>query len=69
MVSVVDSACVLVGRFDIKHVIDTRSWRPAGVNGGTHCQFTDMPGTLALKIPHQVGEIPPPGKLDVTGKA
>jgi hypothetical protein len=23
----------------------------------------------ALKIPLQVGEIPPPGKLDVTGKA
>jgi hypothetical protein len=28
-----------------------------------------MPATLVLKIPHQFGEIPPPGKLDVTGKA
>jgi len=35
MVSVVDNTCVLVGRLDIKHVVDTRSWRPAGVDGGT----------------------------------
>jgi hypothetical protein len=28
-----------------------------------------MPGTEALKIPHQTGEIPPPGKPDGTGKA
>jgi hypothetical protein len=27
-----------------------------------------MPGTLALKIPHQVGEIPPPGKPDGNGR-
>jgi hypothetical protein len=27
-----------------------------------------MPGTEALKIPPQVGEIPPPGKPDGTGK-
>jgi hypothetical protein len=35
MVPVVEIACVLVGRFDIKHVVDTRSRRPAGVDGGT----------------------------------
>ena len=28
-----------------------------------------MPGTLALKIPHKFGEIPPPGKPDGTGRA
>ena len=35
MVSVVDNTCVRVGRFNIKHVVDTRSWRPAGVGGRT----------------------------------
>ncbi|MBV8214151.1 MAG: hypothetical protein JOZ08_13130 [Verrucomicrobia bacterium] len=34
-----------------------------------HCHCTDTPGTEALKIPHQFGEIPPPGKLAVTGRA
>ena len=34
-----------------------------------HCHCTDTPGTEELKIPLQVGEIPPPGKLVVTGKA
>jgi hypothetical protein len=28
-----------------------------------------MPGTLALKIPHKFGEIPPSGKPDGTGRA
>ena len=34
-----------------------------------HCRCTDMPGTEALKIPLQVGEIPPTGKPDGTGGA
>lgn len=34
-----------------------------------HCRCTDMPGAEALKIPLQVGEIPPPGKPDGTGRA
>ena len=33
-----------------------------------HCHCTDTPATEKLKIPHQVGEIPPPGKPDVTGQ-
>ena len=35
MVPVVDIARVLVGRLDIKHVVDTRSCRPARVDGRT----------------------------------
>ena len=35
MVSVVDNTCVRVGRLDIKHVVDTRRWRPARVDGRT----------------------------------
>ena len=35
MVPVIDIASVLVGRLDIKHVVDTRSRRPARVDGRT----------------------------------
>ena len=35
MVPVIDIARVLVGRLDIKHVVDTRSCRPARVDGRT----------------------------------
>jgi hypothetical protein len=35
MVTVVDIACVLVGRLEIEHVVDTRRWRKAGVDSGT----------------------------------
>jgi len=35
MVSVIDVACVLVGRLEIEQVVDTRSWRQAGVYGCT----------------------------------
>ena len=35
MVPIVDIACVLVSRFDIKHIVDTRSWRPAAVGRRT----------------------------------
>ena len=35
MVPVVDIACVLVCRLDIKDVVDTRSWREARVDGRT----------------------------------
>jgi hypothetical protein len=35
MVPVVDIARVLVGRLEIKHVVDTRSCRPARVDGRT----------------------------------
>ena len=35
MVPVIDIARVRVGRLDIKHVVDTRSWRPARVDSRT----------------------------------
>ena len=54
MVSIVDNTCVLVGRFDIKHVVDTRSWRPARVDSRTPLPLHLYPAYIGAEDTAQV---------------